>query len=107
MANAYKVLGQATCNGATEIYVVPSSTETIVSSIVIANKEAANNTFRLYVRPNDETLADKHYLAYDTTIAGNDTIILTFGLTMDATDKIYCHGSDANVICQVFGTEIS
>lgn len=107
MANAYKVLGQATCNGATEVYVVPSSTETIISSIVIANKEAATNTFRLYVRPDDETLNDKHHIAYELSIAANDTIILTLGLTMNAADKLYCHGSDANVICNVFGTEIS
>jgi hypothetical protein len=103
---AYKVLGQlAATTTATAVYTVPSSTETVVSTITVCNRAAAAKTYRIILRPNDETLADKHYLAYDVTIAANDTTALTLGITMDATDKLYVSGSTNDLTFNVFGSE--
>lgn len=108
MATTYKVLGQlSSTTSAVSLYTCPSATQTIVSSIVISNREAAENTFRIILRPNNETLADKHYLAYDTPIAANDVVALTLGITMDASDQLYVLGSDTNLTFQAFGSEIS
>lgn len=108
MATTYKVLGQlASTTSAVSLYTCPSATQTIVSSIVVTNREASSNTFRIILRPNDESLADKHYLAYDTPIAANDIVALTLGITMDASDQIYVLGSDTNLTFQAFGSEIS
>jgi hypothetical protein len=108
MATTYKVLGQlASTTSAVSIYTCPSATQTIVSSIVIANREAADNTFQIILRPNNETLADKHYLAYDTPIVANDVVALTLGITMDASDQLYVQGSDTNLSFSVFGSEIA
>jgi len=108
MAITYKVLGQlASTTSAVSLYTCPSATQTIISSIVITNREAAENTFRIILRPNDEALADKHYLAYDTPIAANDVVSLTLGITMDAADQLYVLGSDTNLTFQAFGSEIS
>lgn len=108
MANAYEVLGQTTDNATgTALVTVAASTEVIVSSLVIANRASAAKTFRLYIRPDDETLADKHYLAYDTNIGANDTITMTLGLTMNASDKLYVYGSDTNLSFSAFGTKIT
>ena len=109
MANAYKTLGQvadASANNVT-LYTVPASTETVVSTIVICNREGAANTFRIAVRPNGATLANEHYLAYDSSISANDTITMTLGITVDASDVISVGASDANVSFNIFGTEIS
>ena len=109
MANAYKTLGQvadASANNVT-LYTVPASTETVVSTIVICNREGASNTFRIAVRPNGATLANEHYLAYDSSISANDTITMTLGITVDASDVISVGASDANVSFNVFGTEIT
>ena len=109
MANAYKVLGQtgdASANNVT-LYTVPSSTETVVSTIVICNRETSANTFRIAVRPNGATLATQHYLAYDTNIDASDSITLTLGITVDATDILSVGASDANVSFSAFGTEIT
>tara|TARA_R100001460_G_scaffold21817_1_gene44426 strand:- start:169 stop:498 length:330 start_codon:yes stop_codon:yes gene_type:complete len=109
MANAYKTLGQvadASANNVT-LYTVPASTETVVSTIVICNREGASNTFRIAVRPNGATLANEHYLAYDSSISANDTITMTLGITVDASDVISVGASDANVSFNIFGTEIS
>ena len=108
MPTTYKVLGQlSSTTSAVSLYTCPSATQTIVSSIVVSNREAAENTFRIILRPNNETLADKHYLAYDTPIAANDVVALTLGITMDASDQLYILGSDTNITFQAFGSEIS
>jgi|TARA_A100001391_G_scaffold130378_1_gene89741 hypothetical protein len=109
MATAYKILGQtgdASANDVT-LYTVPSSTETIVSSIVVCNREAADNTFRIAAKANGGSVANEDYLAFDTTISANDTITLTLGITLDATDIISVGASDANVSFSAFGSEIS
>jgi hypothetical protein len=102
----YKVLGQlAATTTATAVYTVPSSTEAVVSTITVANRSASVRTYRIILRPNDETLADKHYLAYDVSIAANDTTALTLGITMDAADKLYVSGSTNDLTFNVFGSE--
>jgi len=109
MANAYKVLGQigdASANDVT-LYTCPASTETVVSTIVICNRETAANTFRIAVRPDGATLANEHYLAYDVNIDASDSVTLTLGITVDASDLITVGSSDANVSFSAFGTEIS
>jgi hypothetical protein len=103
---AYKVLGQiAATTTATAVYTVPASTETVVSTITVCNRAAAAKTYRIILRPNDETLADKHYLAFDVAIAANDTVALTLGITMDATDKLYVSSSTNDLSFNVFGSE--
>ena len=109
MANAYKILGQladASANDVT-LYTVPASTETIVSTIIICNREATANTFRLAIKEDGGAVANEDYIAYDTNIDANDTITLTLGITLDASDVISAGASDANVSFSVFGTEIS
>ena len=102
----YKVLGQlAATTSATAVYTVPASTETVVSTITVCNRAAAIKTYRIILRPNDETLADKHYLAYDVAIAANDTVALTLGITMDASDKLYVSSSTNDLSFNVFGSE--
>jgi hypothetical protein len=108
MANAYKVLGQIapSATTATAIYTVPSATEAVVSSIVVCNRSTAA-TFRISVRPDGAALSNEHYIAYDADIAANDTVILTIGVTMDATDILEAYASSANLSFNAFGTEIT
>ena len=109
MASTYKVLGQsapsATTN--TDVYTVPSARESVISTIVIANRAATAGTFRLAVRPNGAAIADQHYLAYDVPIAANDSTTLTLGLTLGAADVITAYCSSADISINIFGTEIS
>jgi hypothetical protein len=109
MANAYKVLGQTGDASANDVslYTVPASTETVVSTIVVCNRETSANTFRIAVKPDGATLANEHYLAYDTNIDASDSITLTLGITLGDTDVISVGASDANVSFSAFGTEIT
>ncbi len=109
MANAYKVLAQSAPSATTDtdVYTVPSATEAVVSTIVIANRAGTAGTFRIAVRPDGATIANEHYLAYDVPLAANDSTTLTLGVTMDAADVLTVQTSSADMSVNVFGTEIS
>ena len=108
MAKSYKIIAQASPNATTDttLYTVPSSTQVVISSITICNRGATTATYRIAMRPNAETLADKHYIAYGATVPANDTIALTLGLTADAADVITVYASSASGSFGVFGSEI-
>jgi hypothetical protein len=108
MAKNYKIIAQASPAATTDttLYTVPSSTQVTISSITICNRAATAATYRIAMRPNGETLADKHYIAFGATVPANDTIALTLGLTADAADVITVYASSASVSFGIFGSEI-
>lgn len=109
MPTAYKILGQSAPSATTEtdLYTVPAATETIVSTIVVANRSATDATFRISVSPDGVATANSQYLAYDLTCSGNGINAFTFGITLNATDKIRIYASSANLTFSAFGTELS
>jgi hypothetical protein len=109
MPTIYKVLGQSAPGATTDttLYTVPAATDTIVSSIVIANRDTSSATFRIAVRPAGAALANQHYIAYDVTVGASDSTVLTLGLTLDATDVITVRASTANLSFSAYGSEIS
>jgi len=80
MATTYKVLGQSNPAAATDttLYTVPSATETVVSTITVANL-GTSGLFRIAVRPAGATIANQHYIAYDVPLNANDTIFCSDG----------------------------
>jgi len=105
----YKVLAQSapSATTATDIYTVASSTQVVVSTITICNRAATAATYRIAVRPNGATLANQHYITYDATLPANDTVSLTIGITLDASDVVTVYASTANTTFNLFGTEIA
>jgi hypothetical protein len=109
MATAYKVLGQLAAGSATNesLYTVPSATETVVSTMTIANRGTVAATYRIAVRPDGTALGNNHYIAYDATVPANDTVALTLGLSLNASDIIATFASNANLTFNAFGAEIT
>jgi glucose-6-phosphate dehydrogenase assembly protein OpcA len=109
MATTYKVLGQSNpaATTLTTLYTVPSATEAVVSSIVIANLAASAATFRIAIRPNGASIATSQYIAYDITVGASDSTVLTLGLTMDAADVLSVYASTTTVTFSAFGSEIA
>lgn len=109
MATTYKVLGQsapsATTN--TDIYTVPSGTQAVISTVSVCNRTSGELMFRIAVRPNGETLATKHYIAYDSKVSGQDSLFITVGITADAGDVVTVYGSTADISFNVYGSEIN
>lgn len=109
MATAFKILGQSapSANTDTDIYTVPASTQTVVSTIVVANRGASEANYRIAVRPAGATIANQHYIAYDVAVATDDALTITVGVTLDETDVISVRASTSDVSFNVFGSEIS
>jgi hypothetical protein len=108
----YKTLGQlaaASAVAATEaIYTVGTATGTqaIVSTITVCNRGTAATTYRLAIRPDGTAVANSHYIAYDASVAANDTVALTLGITMDKSDILGAYAGNANLTFNAFGAEI-
>jgi len=109
MPTNYKVLGQSApaATTATTLYTVPSATEAVVSSIIIANRDSASATFDIAIRPNGATLANEHYIAKNITVGASDSTVLTIGVTLDAADVITVNASTANLTFSAYGSQIS
>ena len=109
MPTAYKILGQSAPNAttSTDLYTVPSSTQAVVSSIVVCNRDSAAATYRISTAIDGATLANAQYIAYDVTVGGNDSTIITIGATLGDTDKIRVYASSANLTFTAYGSEIS
>jgi hypothetical protein len=105
---SYKVLAQnatsATSN--TDMYTVGAGKQTVISTIVVCNRGATATTFRIAIRPDGAVLANTHYIAYDVTVAANDSTNLTLGITMDASDVLTVYAGNANLTFAAFGSEI-
>ena len=109
MATNYKVLGQVepAADTLTTVYTVPSATETVVANVCVTNLGSSPAAIRIAVRPNGETIADKHYIVYDSGIDMYSYEFLTMPITLDATDVISVYSSTGAVAFNVFGSEIS
>ena len=108
MATTYKVLGQsapsATTN--TDVYTVGAGKSAVISTITIANRAATAATYRIAIRIAGTTIANEDYITYDSTVNANDTIALTLGITLAATDVVTVYASTANLSFNLFGSEI-
>lgn len=109
MATIYKILGQSSPSTTTEtdLYTVPALTSAVCSSVSICNRGTTQTTFRVSISQGGASTANKDYLYYDVTLAGNDTFIATIGISLGAGDVVRVYSGNNNLSFQLFGTEIS
>jgi hypothetical protein len=110
MATTYKILGQSapadTSNA--NLYTVPSSTSTVVSTIAVANVTANVVQARIYARISGAAAAVGNAIMYDTNIPAYATSFVTIGATLATTDIITVRSSTASALTfTAFGSEIS
>lgn len=85
-----------------DLYTVPAGKESVVSTIAVCNHAATTATFRVMLRDDGDTAADVHRLVWDQTVSSNDTLFVTAGITLGATDVITVYASTADVTFQAF-----
>jgi hypothetical protein len=109
MASDYKVLGQSKPSAATSttLYTVPSSTQTVVSSLWACNQDDTPTTIRVNIDPGGGGDAAEQYLAYDMPIGAFESICVVAGLTLDTTDLVRVYCTLATVSFNLFGEEIT
>ena len=119
MATNYKVLGQkviASTNTGLTLYVAtPTSTtcQTIVSTVTVCNTTSSAATYSIAVvqlgaatSPTTSlpTFTNESYVVYSASIAPNETVSYTLGLTLDSFDKLVVKGT-AGVSFNAYGSE--
>lgn len=116
MAETYTRLGSAaaTASSTAGVALVTYSTGPIViSTVTIANTAATSATYYLYVIASGESLTYsisgvKGAIVHAATIAANDTVCLTLGLVLDATNnRLVCSASASTVGFNAFGVTIT
>jgi len=110
MAFGYKILGQAAPadTSAADLYTTPASTETIVSTIAIANVTGTDATYEIYVREAGAAAADANALVKGATAAANTTTTIGIGITLAATDVVTIQSGTASALTfHAFGTEVT
>ena len=110
--STYKRLGAAQGNGviatAANIYTCPTATAAVISTITVCNASSTAATYTIGISTSSATYQASGYIVYRAPIAGNDTVGLTFGATMDATNKYLVASSSASTVSfSVFGSEIA
>jgi len=78
-----------------------------VSSIMVANRGAADTRFRIAVRPDGATISDEHYVAYDVLLEANSLFALSVGITLNENDVVSVYADDATLSFNVFGSEVA
>ena len=106
MSISYKVLGQENPAAATNTTLYTSAATVIVSTLVICNQASSSMTYRIAVKPSADALSTLHYIAYNATLAANDSAALTLGITMSAAENIIVYSSNSSTSFNLFGTEI-
>lgn len=111
MAQSFKVLGQLnpSANTQANVYVVPMSTEAVISTVAICNQSASNASYSLIVMPAGEFASPanaKNFVVRGATVPAADTIMLTVGITADSGTVIACNTNSANISFSIFGSEI-
>ena len=109
MPNTYKILGQITGSATIRpIYTTPAATQSVVSSIVIANRGTNNMFYRIAAITSGSVLSNEHYLAYDVPLSGSDSVALTLGISLNSGQRLegYASGSSVSASFSAFGTEI-
>jgi len=109
MPQTHKVLGQVSpASGTlTTLYTVPASTQAVCSTLTICNTTSAAMTYRVAVRPAGAAIATQHYVVSDSSVAAYDSVFLTLGIAISATDVVSVQASATGAAFSLFGVEIA
>jgi hypothetical protein len=109
MATSYKVLGQSAPSADTDtnIYTVPAATQAICSTLVVCNTSQTTTKYNIAIRPAGETLAQKHYISYQSEAPAQSSTYITIGASLSATDVVTIRSNSSGLSFTIFGSEIS
>jgi hypothetical protein len=106
MTAVYKILGQVNPAASTLTTAYTAISGVVVSTISVCNL-GVNTNYRIALRQAGAAIDPKQYLVYNTSIESNDSVYLTLGITMAATDVLSVYAGTANVSFNIFGSEIT
>lgn len=110
MATNYKILGQQmpTSTSNVDLYTVPAGTQTVISTLHVANVSSTASLARIFVRNNGAAAGTSNALVYDVSVPANSIFAMTEGITLDASDIITVRSGTANaLVFHAFGSEVA
>jgi hypothetical protein len=109
MAENRKILGQldVPSDSLTNVYTVPSLTESVISTVILTNRSNGGLSFRLSIAENGASDSVKQYIYYNQNIPSSNSFASTIGITMNAGDVMRVYASASGLSINVFGVEIS
>lgn len=107
MATSYKILGQSipAANTPADLYIAGAGVSAVLSTLALCNS-GATATVRVAIRQGGATLTAKQYIIYDLVLNQTDSLCLTLGITLAATDVVTVQSSTGAVSFNAFGSEI-
>lgn len=111
MAETLQILGQVALSAttSTDVYTVPTGRSAVISKVAICNRNASARTVRLSFAVAGEALANKQYVLYDYSVAGNTSYewpAAGNGIALAAGDIVRAYAGDTEVSVSVFGVEV-
>ena len=112
MPQVYRRLGaiNPAANTQTNVYVVPTATEAVISTISICNQSIINVAYSIMMMPastHANPANARDFIVRGAVVPAADTIFLNVGLTANAGSILAANTNNANVSFAVFGSEIS
>lgn len=90
---------------AANLYTVPAATEAVISTIAVCEHNGVSTRYQILVRPAGASAADVHRLVFDAPIAALDTVFITVGIALAATDVVTVQAATADVTFTAFVNE--
>ena len=109
-STSYKTLAQVdlTTTALTTLLTVGAGKEVVISTIIIANRNASADSFRIAIQTDGDAISNSHYIAFDVPVAANDSTTLTLGITLQATDVVTVSAGTADRLSiNAFGAEVT
>jgi hypothetical protein len=109
MADTLKVLAQSNPAAITltDVYTVPTSTGTTISSFCVCNEGLEDALFRISIAVAGAADNAKQYIYYNTFLPSGGTFIATVGVTLAATDIVRVYADKSTVAFNFFGIEVT
>lgn len=110
MGTTYKnaqLQGTASLSTYGTLYNVTTASAAVISSIIITNRTSAAKQYRIAIMGSAGTPADANFIVYDATIAGNDSIALTLGITLSNSQFLRVSSTDSGLTFSAYISEIT
>lgn len=109
MAEALKVSQATIAVADTEqsLYVVPASTTTVVSSLVVCNRSVSKVTYRWAVVPAGGAAAAANWQEFDSELPANESAFRTLGVTLPTSAEIRIQADSTSVSFSLYYVEVT
>ena len=113
---SFKQLGSIDIDGSTNltgtnytVYTVPSSSETVVSSILVLNRNSSSSAkITIYHVPSGQSVNNRYAILHQREIlSGGNFINIQIGITMETGDTIIVNSDTSSVNFILWGDEKS